>query len=288
MENTNKYIAENCSIIINSCDHYKDIWELFFSCLNEQWPECQVDIYLNTESENFEYKNLKFINIENEKRKNMAWGGRLVDTLSLINHKYAICLYDDFLVENRIDISQIKNCINWMEENEDIAVFYFFNNIGLNTKDGLYDGFELIGKRNDYRLNSAPALWRIETLMHLTGKQDNPWAWECFGTARTYSLVDRFYCAENTNEKIFDYKHELGGGIRRGKWVSSVVEPLIKKYNLKLNLNERGVSSELLSKDKYSLYWKVNFIITGFKMVGFKAFIFIISAVKTKLKTWIK
>ncbi|OCH11921.1 hypothetical protein A6E05_10125 [Aliivibrio sp. 1S165] len=284
MKEMNKYIADNCSIIVNSCDKYKDIWALFFSCLHEQWPECTVDIYLNTESESFEYKDLKLIKIENENRESMAWGGRFIDVLHLITHKYAICLYDDFLIESKVDISQINSCIHWMEDYDDIAVFYFFNNIGKNIKDDLFNGFELIGKRNDYKLNSAPALWRIEKLISLTGENDDPWAWECFGTARTYTLTDRFYCTEKNNEHIFDYKHELGGGIRRGKWVSSVVSPLIKKYNLNINLNERGISSELLSKDKYSLHWKVNFIIMGFKMVGFKAFIFIIRAIKSKLK----
>lgn len=288
MKEINQYIAGNCSIVINSCDNYKDIWELFFSCFDEQWPECQVDIYLNAENETYKYKNLKFVKVANESRTRMAWGERLIDTLSLIGHKYVICLYDDFLIENKIDIFQIRNCINWMENNDDIAVFYFFNNIGHNTQDDLYNGFELIGEKNDYRLNSAPALWRVDRLNHLTGKQDDPWAWECFGTARTYALPDRFYCSEKTNEKVFDYKHELGGGIRRGKWVSSVVSPLIEKYNIEMDLGQRGVSSELLSKDKYSMSWKFNFIMTGFSMVGFKAFIFIFSAVKSKFKQWIK
>ncbi len=62
--NYQSVIKENCVLVVNSCDAYCDIWEIFFSSLKGQWPECNVDIILNTESKVFKFDGLN-LNIEN-------------------------------------------------------------------------------------------------------------------------------------------------------------------------------------------------------------------------------
>ena len=39
----------NNVIIINTCDAYNDVWELFFKAFDEYWPRCEYPIILNTE-----------------------------------------------------------------------------------------------------------------------------------------------------------------------------------------------------------------------------------------------
>ncbi len=42
-----------------------------------------------------------------------------------------------------------------MKERSEIAVFYFSNIPGVNRVEGDLDGFEVVGARDDYRLNSS-------------------------------------------------------------------------------------------------------------------------------------
>ncbi len=275
----------NVAIVVHSCDAYSDVWELFFTALSDQWPSCDLDIFLNTEKKTFKFNGLKLNEINacarigNEK----PWGGRLIDTLNGIHHEFIISLFDDFVLEKSVNIKKIQSCLNHMKMNPDIAVFYFNNIVGKNTDDLLFSEFELIGQRNDYKLNSGPALWRRKKMIQFTNEIDNPWAWELFGSARTYHTTDRFYCAQIKCENTFVYNYAHGGAIRRGKWVQSVVQPLIQKYKIQLDLNLRGIASESLDQGKYSLMWKIEFFILGFRMIGLKAFIFIYRIFKKKI-----
>lgn len=278
-------LKKYCAIVVNSCDSYHDVWELFFTALKDNWPDCDLDIYLNTETKVFKFDGLKLnhFNRSTQTGSVKPWGGRLIDTLSQINKEFVITLFDDFILEKKVPVDQL--CLNLKNMLQDpmIAVFYYLNVAGENIDDCRYIGFERVGQRNDYRLSSSPALWRRKKLIEFTGEIDSPWAWEAFGTYRTFKSRDLFYCAKKNCENIFVYSHELGGAIRRGKWVASVVVPLIAKYHLKIDLQRRGFASESLSEGKYSLKWKIQFFILGFRMVGMKAAIFFFRAIKQKL-----
>jgi hypothetical protein len=269
-------IENNCKIIVNSCDAYEDVWDPFFSALKNRWENCPYSIVLNTESKNYKFDNLDIVtmNLFNKSDKDL-WGKRLRRTLQQIDSKYVISLFDDFILEDYVQQDQIEKCIARMEENDNIAVFYFSNIEGKNISDGVYEGFELLPQRKNYKLNSAPAIWRREKLLSFTGDKDSPWAWEFFGSARTYKVEDLFYCAEIGKENIYKYNYSLGGAIYRGKWVKKVIEPIIKEYNLQLDLSKRGFQDESNNTHRYSIMWKIKFVLKGFEMIGLDAFIFI-------------
>jgi hypothetical protein len=169
-----------------------------------------------------------------------------------------------------------------MESNRDIGVFYFLHCHG--ESDRAFGNYRKLGKTVDYKVNSCPALWRKSALEEVTGKIDSPWAWEFFGSVRAYSDKYEYYCVELDSEDTFVYQYQLGGAIRRGKWLRKVIEPAIEKYNLSLDPAIRGYASESLSEGKYSLKWKIDFVTLGFKMVGLKALIPLFRGVVSKLK----
>lgn len=276
-------LKDQCAIVVNSCDSYEDVWPLFFTALKDRWKDCDLEIYLNTESKLYVFDGLKLNTVNHYVSCNdKNWGNRLIQSLKHINKKYVISLFDDFIVEKNINVNKIAKCVEQLEKHDDIAVFYFLNNPGKNKADGLLEGFELLGRNNDYKLNSAPAVWRRKSLINYTGVIDSPWAWEAFGSARTYTNKERFYAPMVGCEDIFTYKHELGGAIRRGKWVEGVVLPLMDKYKLDIDLSKRGIVESTLSGG-YTLKWKINFFILGYEMVGWKILYFLTSALKTKI-----
>ncbi len=282
-------LKNECAILIQSCDAYRDIWPLFFTAFKHNWPECDLDIYLNTESASFKFDGLKIITVNNEKSlKGLPWGKRLLELLQLVDKPFVISLFDDFLLEDKVDVEKVYECIQLLKRNSDIAAFYFLEIPGATKSDGTHTDFNLLSNFTDYKINSAPAIWRKKHLQKYTGAQDNPWAWEVFGTARTYFEIERFYAIDSNEKMAFKYSYALGGAIRRGKWVEPVVVPLMKAYNVHIDLSKRGVVGESLREGKHSIRWKIDFIRLGFEMVGARAFVFILRAISQKILKAIK
>lgn len=272
------------TIIINTCDAYEDVWELFFCAFQEYWPDCKYKITLNTERKQKIINNCN-VHIQNFNSPNGKdiWGLRLKQTLNACESKYVLMLYDDFILEGRVDQEKIANCIHWLNNNPNIAVFYFTNNpVNVNINDGRFEHFELIPRRGDYRLNSAPGVWRREKLIKYIDEKDNPWAWEFFGSYRTYGDADLFYCVQKEHENIYPYNHSMGGAIYRGKWVGKVVLPLISKYKLQIDVSKRGLADGPQKDNKRSLLWKLRFFLLGFELIGFGVFLYIYRILRKK------
>lgn len=274
------------TILVNTCDQYSDIWPLFFAAFNEYWPACNYNVVVNTEL--LSAKLPGNVSVHNFNPSSGAWGLRLRKTLQSINTEYVLALYDDFILEDRVDDAELRELLDRMDEDKNIAVIYL-TKLGLLTKvdrslfpeSKIGNKYAQLADTIDYRLNSAPGLWRRDDLLSYTGAQDNPWAWEVFGTYRTFAPRKKFYCPSVSERDIYSYNYSKGGAIYRGKWVRQVVEDKNNKYNLAIDFSRRGFSDSALF-EKRSLRWKVEFILLGYRMVGVKVFIFICRALKSK------
>ncbi len=275
----------NNIIIVNTCDAYEDVWVLFFSAFKEYWPECAYKILINTESKSF---NLDFDNVTTHTSsmvgKKDKWGLRLKETLESCNSEYVTMLYDDFVLEGKVDVKSIEQCIKWLDCNQDVTAFYFtHNSANVNIDDHRFAHFQAIPQTGDYKLNSAPALWRRSTLLSYIEDDDTPWAWEYFGSYRAYKNKQTFYCVKKVFESIYPYNYSMGGAIYRGKWVGKIVIPLIARYNLNIDLLQRGVADGNQTDNKRSFKWKIDFFLLGYKMIGYGIFLYVFRIIKMKL-----
>lgn len=273
-----------CTIVVNTCDAYSDVWELFFKAFEEYWKECDYKIVLNTETFICNLSNVITHNF-NEISTLDNWGKRFKQTLQDIDSKFVIMLYDDFILEKNVNQVKIKQCIKWLDDkkNKDICAFYFIHSQNENIDDGKFEGFERLPLKADYKLNSAPALWRKDKLISFIEDNDSPWAWEYFGSYRAYNKESVFYSVKKKDEDIYPYNYSMGGAIYRGKWVSSVVLPLVDKYKLDLDLSKRGLTEKVDGSNKRTLKWKIDFFKTGYKMVGLGVVLFGYRIIRKKL-----
>lgn len=271
-------------IIVNTCDSYEDVWPFFFYGLQEYWPQCSNQIIFNTEyKKSCAYR--KEVQIHNSKiPSNLPdkWGKRFRDTLMDIDSEFVMVVYDDFVLNGPVADEKILECLQWLKNNPDISVFYFAFPPHQYIEDSIFHGFVKLSQRSDYKLNSAPALWRKEHLINFIHDDDNPWAWEYFGSYRTYSSPLRFYCQQNSSSLYFPYDSSRGGAVYRGKWVTSVITPLIEKFNIQINLEARGTFLDT-TPPKRSIKWILNFFKTGYDMIGFAVFIYLKRILVTKI-----
>ncbi len=271
------------SILVNSCDAYADVWPLFFQALNFYWLNSkEFKIYLNCESVKEEkYSDVIFLNSEKLNRKDQ-WGRRFIGALKKIDNDFILILLDDYILEDYVNEDRINDSLRILKNNPDIAACYLKKTTAKVCQK--VEDFCKIEDYEDYRLNTGPALWRKTHLLNLLRDIDNPWAWEVFGSYRTFGSGIEFI--EPHGDDIYKYASTQGGAIYRGKWVKSVIEKFNNIEKIDIDFGKRGFSDEQVY-EKRSFKWKLNFLILGYKMVGWKIIYFFKYYIKNKFKVYL-
>lgn len=273
-------MKNNVAILINSCDAYIDVVNLNLHALKEFWPELNFPVYLNTESSNFKSDLFEIINLNAKDSEYFNWGSRFRASLLNIKEEFVITLLDDFILENYVNAEMINKIISSMQVNSNFDCYY----LEYAKHHMIYDkviGFYRLENTNYYLVNTGPAIWRKETLLRLVEPGDNPWAWEFFAMYRKSAKGLNIFGVSSEIDNIFNYDNRMGGAIYRGKWVYNVVFNKLMKYNLSINLSERGIvySNESIPR---SFQWKLYFIYIGYKMVGIKSYHALIHILRVK------
>lgn len=242
-------MQDKVTILVNSCDNYSDLWDIFFKLLKKYWPECKCRIILNTESKNYTYNGFEIECFDFYKRgQKVPYGERILRHLKEITTEYTLMLMDDFFLRDFVDIEKIIRCLAWMDENKKIVAFHFTplpdeNNI----ISSQYEGFE---KRSDYaefKLCFLPALWRTKKLISYWRPHENPWHWEMIGNIRTFNnKEDEFYNVCKNEPLIINYgnSYDRCWGIVQGKWVKSNVDAFFTEHEIKVDYSQRGIFTE--------------------------------------------
>ena len=276
-ENSNHH---ELTVVVNTCDDYHDVLDIFFHALQDCWPDCLHPVVINTESR--AYCHPARVHHHSTPSGTDDWGARLLATLSTIDSEFVMMLYDDFILDAPVNHKRVEQALNILKEQPLAAVTYLIDTALPLSRTDTNDVFVPLQDRVDYRLNSAPAIWRKQALMDYTEAGDTPWAWEVFGTYRVWGDGRVFYSLNPREDDIYPYNHNKGGAIYRGKWVREVVEQAVQKYQLNIDWSVRGFSSDTVF-EKRSFMWKVRFMQTGFRMVGFKALNSVTSYLREKL-----
>ena len=277
-----KHQPDNLTIVINTCDDYSDVLDIFFKALEKWWPDCPYPIVINTESNQSSLSYPATVHTSSGESTTDDWGERLLSTLAEIESEFVLMVYDDFILEAKVENNQIKKALKLLQSQENAAVTYLINTSSPLMVNDSSDLFVPIKDRIEYRLNSAPGIWRRQVLIEYTSPGDTPWAWEVFGTYKTWGDALSYYSINPKQNDIFSYNYSKGGAIYRGKWVKPVVEKAMINYPLSIDWNKRGFSSENAYETR-SLAWQFRFMYTGWKMVGFKAFNFLVAYIKAKI-----
>lgn len=183
------------TILVNSCDAYEDIWDPFFRLFRVYWGDCPYEIVLNTESKKYELEgiNIQCLQLYSENRK-VPYGKRILEHLKYVKTKYVLILIDDFFLNDYVDNNEIEKCRTWMEDNQNIAAFFFapVKDQG-NIVSEKYKGYEKRPKVGVYKVSFQAALWRTTDFIESWKKHENPWEWEKQATFRSFFNNKEYY-----------------------------------------------------------------------------------------------
>lgn len=230
---------EKCTILINTCDIYSDVWPLFFASIKYQWPTCNYPIVINTEKKNYENaEGIRVINYHGRSGKD-NWGKRYKEALKQITTPYVIPLLEDFVLSDKFTgESLISNCIDWLDKDHDIGVFYLHKHPNVIQRSTEFPGFGLMPKECDYKLTTAPGIWRKEYLEKCIKGFETPWEWEMFVSQSAWKFPEKEFALLESENEVFKFPY--GGVIRRGLWNTEAVE-LAEKYDVKIDFSKRGL-----------------------------------------------
>lgn len=226
------------TLVVSSCDKYEDAWYPYFELLKKYWPEHPEKIALITETKQYstEGLNIKTYNYP----ESYTWSERLYRTLEAIDTRYIIFSLEDFFLLNYVKQEKIDKCIEWMEEDNNIAECRLYGtDIPELQKTDKYDDFYIADAGMAYRVDTQVALWNKEALMSFIDLSETPWQFEKNASIRSFLSDKKFLWyhvdnLENVDNMIFPYKIEqcFGYGIAWGKWLWNNKE-LFKKNNIK-------------------------------------------------------
>lgn len=270
------------TIVINTCDTYNDVLKIFFYAFDEYWADCPYPIVINTNS-NADLPCAGPIRYHQTISTVDDWGARLRSTLGTVKTTFVLMVYDDFILNSHVSNSCIKKALELLKMQADAAVTYLTNTSLPLAGEDHSALFIPVKERASYRLNSAPGIWRRNVLLKYTAIGDTPWAWEAFGTYRSFHDGSVVYTLNPQKPDIYPYNHTKGGAIYRGRWVKDVVREVAQKYPLEIDWDKRGFASDLAPEGR-SLLWKLRFLQTGFRMVGFRVSYFVWDYIKGKIR----
>lgn len=267
-------LNKDLTIIINSCDAYSDVAELFMDSLEIHWPDNPFEVIINNET------NISKISNKNISTKDQ-WGKRLKILLESVKSEFVLIVFDDYVLNNFIDTNKILDRLDFIKNDEQASVVYLNTACVNDHEDDESIEIRLLKNNCDYRMNSVPGIWRKKDLLRFTKNKDTPWSWEVFGSYRTFNSGKKFFSSGALKHNLFPYPHEKGGAIYRGKWVEEVIIDLNKKLNKPIDPTIRGFAKKE-QKVERTLRWKLNFFLLGFKTTGIKSFLFLFRSIQKK------
>ncbi len=223
------------AIMLNTCDKFRDLWPLFFDCLHKFWnPEYKI--YLNTET--LDYSDSRFNVIPIHPKGNVPWSNRLRNCVEKIEEDYILCIEDECLIEEPVNVDELNHAIQMMDSMPDTACIWLMHiSPDAVTDDMSY--FPFREREYDYRtlICQQVCLWRRDKWVNYIKSNENPWEYECLGSARGKFNNDRFFVVDENEPEVIKYGY--GFIVFRGYWCTEEKERLEKKLGLKFDDNAR-------------------------------------------------
>lgn len=233
-----------CSVLVSSCDKYKDAWIPFFTLIGKYWKNRPYPIFLNTETEKAtEVAGIPVTSISCP-YKNCSWSKRLIHALKKIKSEYIIFMLEDFFIMSEVDQKEIDHCVKLMDANPNAANINFGYGKDIESTDYIDTKYAKRSRNTGYYLNAQAAIWRRKMLIKILSPYESAWQFELFGSERA-KLYPYDFIIKKDDVPIFDYHTQLNFnlGIQKGMWMTGNVD-FFEREGIKVNYDNLGFYSQ--------------------------------------------
>lgn len=236
----NNKLINNCTLIVSSCDSYKDLWRPYFQLKDRFWSDCPFPTILICETETMKIPGVNIFNTG----ENLSWSEMLKATIIKSKSEYILLSMEDFFLQSKVNNNDILILYNYVISNE-VNMLRLIPRPGPDIKNKLFHNIGEISTGADYRVSGQAAFWNAKTLFNLLNDKESLWEFEINATKRSKSL-NKFY---SVKKPVLTYRHHV---IERGKWfVWSALK--FKLMGLNLDFKTRKIMNLY-----ETMYWLVN------------------------------
>jgi len=192
----------SCSILVCSCDQYRDLWTPFFALFKRYWPLCKIPVYLGTNCMRFEKAGVTTLSAGVD----AAWSRRLRFYLENLDTDYVLLMLEDFFIDQPVFNHRIVEQLELLRARNGICIRLFPN------PPADYAG--VLHPRAAFRVSLQAAIWNRSRLLELLVDEESPWDFEIHGSRRSQRWPSGFYCV---SKPVIHYRHV----VERGEWFHS-------------------------------------------------------------------
>ena len=229
----------NCSILVNSCDKYEVAWDPFFKLLKEQWPDCPFDIYLLTETKDYECQYFPVKVIKTGAR--WPWGKMVKYAVKRIPTEFVIYLLDDEFLASPVNSEALDKVLCYMKEHNDVGVVMLRHTPQqkVDIPEPLFERDKVL--QDNFRIVGISTLYRKKYFLKLLRVHENPWEYEYYASIRSRRYPEKVMQYNKSQPVIFDYDDSpvSGWGFTRGKWIKGTKE-LFEKHHITVDFSKLG------------------------------------------------
>jgi len=228
-----------CSILVCSCDKYRDLWIPFFALFKRYWPLCKMPVYLGTNCTLFDKANVTTLSAG----ATSAWSRRLRFFLENLDTDYVLLMLEDFFLDQPVFSHEVEEQIRLLRERNGVCMRLFPNP----PADYIRNGAGILHARAAFRVSLQAAIWNRSKLLELLVDEESPWDFEIFGSRRSQRWRSGFYCV---SKPVIHYRHV----VERGEWFRSAAR-FYAAQNIGCNFEARPVMGPFKAGFKKLVNW---------------------------------
>lgn len=233
------------TVLVPSCDRYRDLWKPFVTLLRRHWPDCPWPVLLGSNHLRCEEEGVTPLPIGED----VTWSQSTRAMLQHVASPIVLLLLDDFFFRSRVDSARLEGLVRTFQK-LDGAYLRLVPNPPPDLPLARFPAVGEIIPGAPYRASLQAALWRKDDLLALLRDEENPWQMEVLGSRRSDGMERGFYAVWTP---ALDYY----AGVVSGRW-----EPyglaVLREQGVPVDLSARPALSamENLSRSARALAWR--------------------------------
>ena len=221
--------ATDPAILVVSCDHYRDLWEPFFTLFERFWVDCPFPVYLLSNTVTCSRRGVTAL----RSGRDVSWSDSLAAALRALPAEYVFLFLDDLFLVRPVENLELAHWFRWLEQRGG-------NCLRLNGSprpDRRLDArVGVVSRGTLYRTSTVLSLWKRQVLLKLLAPGESAWEFEIAGSARS-DAFDGFYATSTARLQVINT-------VIKGKWRRTALAR-VRALGVEPDLGRRPVMTRL-------------------------------------------
>ncbi|MBB6698252.1 hypothetical protein [Clostridium algidicarnis] len=224
------------SIVVVSCDIYKDVVELYLKYLHLNWIDCPFEIFVATET----YKPVDETAKPIICGADSTWTQRAIKAIEASQSPYVLLSVDDLFISEKVETEEFTNILNYIKK-YDIKYYripIFINKNQIFAEHPNNKNVQMIFDNQPYSVSIGTAIWEKNEILKILGDGTKS-AWDL---ENNFSVVDYTKSPKIMEGYVSDKRLLLHSVhmIKKGQWIPKGIK-LMRKKGYLIEYRKRGL-----------------------------------------------